>query len=96
MAIESETKKQKSEEIEMIVDVVTTIAKEICDHPEAVQVKEIPAQNSSIIEVKVHKEDQGKMIGKQGRTADAIRTIIYAASFKYNKRFTLDIVVSKT
>lgn len=75
-----------------IVNVVQTIAQEICEYPEDVMVQEIEAKHSSIIEVKVNKDDQGKMIGKGGRTADAIRTIIYSCSFKYGKRFTLDIV----
>lgn len=75
-----------------IAKTIKTIAQEICEYPEDVIVTEIPAQSTSIIEVKVNKQDQGKMIGKRGKTADAIRTIIYSSSFKYNKRFTLDIV----
>jgi len=75
-----------------IAKVVEVIAKEMCEYPDDVVVKEIEAKHSSIIEVKVHKNDQGKMIGKGGRTADAIRSIIYACGFKYHKRFALDIV----
>jgi len=75
-----------------IVPTIETIAREICEYPDDVIVTEVEARSSSIIEIKVNKADQGKMIGKGGRTADAIRTIIYSCCFKYNKRFTLDIV----
>ena len=76
----------------MLIETIETIAKEICEYPDEVSVKEINTSNNSIIEVRVHKDDLGKMIGKRGKTADAIRTIIYSCSFKYNKRFTLDMV----
>jgi predicted RNA-binding protein YlqC (UPF0109 family) len=79
-------------------NLVKTIAKAICDFPEEVEVKEIEATTSSILEVKIKKEDLGKMIGKHGRTAAAIRTIIYAVSHKHKtktgrpKRFQLEIL----
>jgi len=73
-------------------DMVELIAQTICDKSDQVEVKEIPGTSSSIIEVSVAKEDLGKMIGRQGKTAQSIRNIIYAASFKYNKRYTLEIM----
>ena len=73
-------------------DLVASIAKSICDYPNDVDVKEIPGTASSIIEVKVNKQDLGKMIGKQGHTATSIRNIIYAASFKFKKRYSLEIL----
>lgn len=75
----------------MLTDTIKTIAQEICTHTDDIEVKEIPAENCSIIEVRVNKQDLGKMIGKRGKTADAIRQIIFSSSFKYKKRFTLDI-----
>jgi predicted RNA-binding protein YlqC (UPF0109 family) len=78
-------------------ELVETIAKAICDHPDDVVVTETAASTSSIIDVLVHKDDLGKMIGKHGQTASAIRTIIYAASYNFKgddgkaKRYTLDI-----
>ena len=76
---------------------VEAIAKSICDHPDDVEVTETSATSSSIIEVAVHKQDLGKMIGKHGQTASAIRTIIYASSYNFKgpdgkpKRYTLEI-----
>ena len=74
-----------------IVNLVETIAKAICDYPDAVKVREIPGSISSIIDVRVNKADLGKMIGKDGQTAHSIRRIIFAASFKTKKRYNLDI-----
>lgn len=77
---------------------VETIAKSICDHPQDIKVTETAASSSSIIEVRVHKQDLGKMIGKNGQTASAIRTIIYASSYNYKgedgkpKRYSLEII----
>lgn len=77
----------------MLIDTVETIAKEICSYPDEVLVTEIKGEHSSVIEVRVNKDDRGKMIGKGGKTADAIRSIIYSCGFKYKKRYTLDIIV---
>jgi len=74
-----------------IVQMVKSVAEAICDKPECVKVIEIPGSVSSIIDVRVHKEDLGKMIGRNGETASSIRRIIYAASFKNKKRYNLDI-----
>lgn len=72
-------------------DLVETIAKSIVDNPREISVKEVAGGNTSIIELKCNKNDLGKLIGKAGKIAQAIRTIVYAASFKNKKRYTLDI-----
>jgi len=73
-------------------DLITFIAKALVDDPEAVVVTEINGTQSSVIELKVAKEDIGKIIGKQGRTVMAIRTILSAASMKLKKRCILDLM----
>ena len=73
-------------------DLVKFIAQALVDNPEQVQVKEIEGEQTSVIELKVAKEDLGKVIGKQGRTARAIRTILSAASTKIRKRSVLEIL----
>lgn len=70
---------------------VETIVKSIVDNEKEVRVTEIPGQNSVILEIRVAKEDLGKIIGKQGKNAISIRNIIFAASFKTKKRYTVDI-----
>ena len=75
-----------------IANLIETIAKEICDHPEDVIVKEITGDTTSIIEIHVNKDDQGKMIGRQGRVIQAIRTIIYTICFKNKKRYTIEVI----
>jgi hypothetical protein len=64
----------------------------LVDKPEEVVVTEIEGEQTSVIELKVAKEDLGKVIGKQGRTARAMRTILSAASTKINKRSVLEII----
>jgi len=73
-------------------DLVTRIAKALVDHPEAVAVSEIIGNQTSVYELSVAKEDLGKIIGKQGRTAQAMRTIIGSASAKSQKRAVLEIM----
>ncbi|RJR41575.1 MAG: KH domain-containing protein [Deltaproteobacteria bacterium] len=73
-------------------DLVKFIAQALVDQPDLVQVKEIEGEQTSVIELKVAKEDLGKVIGKQGRTARAIRTILSAASTKIRKRSVLEIL----
>jgi len=73
-------------------DLIAYIAKALVDKPEEVVVTEIEGQQTSVIELKVAKEDIGKIIGKQGRTAQAIRTILSAASAKIDKRSVLEII----
>jgi len=73
-------------------ELVGFMAKALVDAPEQVQVSEIEGEQTSVIELKVAKEDLGKVIGKQGRTARAMRTILSAASTKVKKRSVLEII----
>jgi hypothetical protein len=73
-------------------DLIRFIAQELVDAPEAVSVDEIEGDQTSVIELKVAKADLGKVIGKQGRTARAMRTLLSAASAKTNKRTVLEII----
>lgn len=73
-------------------DLIEYIAKALVDKPEEVLVREIGGEQTSVIELRVAKEDLGKVIGKQGRTARAMRTILSAASTKINKRAVLEII----
>ena len=68
------------------------IAKALVDNPDAVEVSEIEGKQISVIELKVAKEDLGKVIGKQGRTAQAMRTILSAAGTKLRKRAVLELI----
>ena len=73
-------------------DLIEYIAKSLVDSPDEVVVSEVKGERTSVIELKVAKEDLGKVIGKQGRTARAMRTILSAASTKIRKRSVLEIV----
>jgi len=73
-------------------ELIEFIAKSLVDNPEEVEVSEIEGEQTSVIELKVAKEDLGKVIGKQGRTARAMRTILSAASTKIKKRSVLEII----
>ena len=73
-------------------DLVAYIAKALVDRPEEVVVTEKKGQQVSIIELKVAKEDLGKVIGKHGRTAEAMRTILNAVSTKLKKRCVLELL----
>jgi len=73
-------------------DLITYIAKALVDNPEEVKVSEIIGDQTSVLELKVAKEDLGKVIGKQGRTARAMRTLLSASSAKIRKRTVLEIV----
>jgi len=73
-------------------ELMEQIAKALVDSPEEVTVNEIKGERVSVIELAVAKDDLGKIIGKQGRTAKALRTILTAASTKLNKRSVLEIV----
>ena len=77
---------------EPIQKLVETMAKALVDKPDEVEVTEVEGEQTSVIELKVAKEDLGKIIGKQGRTARALRTIISAASTKIRKRTVLEIL----
>jgi len=73
-------------------DLIEYIAKSLVDNPDAVKVSEIEGEKTSVLELTVAKEDLGKVIGKQGKTARAIRTILSAASTKVRKRSVLEIL----
>jgi hypothetical protein len=68
------------------------IVQKVVDNPEQVQVNQIEGTQTVVLELKVGKSDLGKVIGKQGRTANAIRYLLYAASAKSQKRYVLEIV----
>ena len=76
----------------MLRELIDYMAKALVDHPEQVQVSELAGEQTSVIELRVAKEDLGKVIGKQGRTARAMRSILSAASAKIRKRAVLEII----
>ncbi len=73
-------------------ELIQYIASALVDHPESVEVAEIEGEQTAVLELKVAKEDLGKVIGKQGRTARAMRTLLSAASTKVRKRAVLEIL----
>lgn len=73
-------------------ELVTEIAKALVDIPEEVTVREITGEQVTVLELRVAPSDLGKVIGKQGRTARLIRTLLGAAGMKLNRRFTLEIL----
>jgi predicted RNA-binding protein YlqC (UPF0109 family) len=73
-------------------DLIKFMAQALVDHPEQVEVSEVAGEQTSVIELRVAKEDLGKVIGKQGRTAKAMRTILSAASAKLRKRTVMEII----
>jgi predicted RNA-binding protein YlqC (UPF0109 family) len=73
-------------------DLLIRIAQALVDNPEQVQVNEIEATHTTILELRVAESDMGKVIGKQGRTANAIRVLLNGASGKAGKRHVLEIV----
>ena len=72
-------------------ELVESIARALVDHPEEVQVTTVEGPQGVVLELRVHAEDLGKVIGRQGRTAKAIRTILGAGGMKLRKRYTLEI-----
>jgi len=85
------TQRIHPEEI-MLKELIEFMARALVDNPEKVRVSEIEGEQTSVIELRVSKEDLGKVIGKQGRTARAMRTILSAASTKIRKRAVLEII----
>ncbi len=73
-------------------DLLVGIAKALVDHPDDVQVAEVEGEQTTVLELRVRNEDLGKVIGRQGRTARAIRTLLAAAGMKIHKRFVLEIL----
>lgn len=76
----------------VLKELVELMAKALVDFPEQVEVKEVLGDQTTVVELKVAKEDLGKVIGKQGRTARSMRTILNAASTKLKKRSVLEIL----
>jgi predicted RNA-binding protein YlqC (UPF0109 family) len=72
-------------------ELVESIARALVDHPEDVQVTVVEGPEGVVLELRVHAEDLGKVIGRQGRTAKAIRTLLSASGMKLRKRYTLEI-----
>ena len=77
---------------ELMKQLVQEIVKALVDQPESVSVEMIPDRDSTVIRLRVAHQDIGKVIGKQGRTARSLRTILGAASMKLHRRYTLDIL----
>ncbi|MCK4535339.1 MAG: KH domain-containing protein [Syntrophobacterales bacterium] len=73
-------------------DLVKYMAKALVDYPDDVECTEVVGEQTSVIELRVAKDDLGKVIGKQGKTAKAMRTILSAASSKIHKRAVLEII----
>ncbi len=73
-------------------DLVEYMAKSLVDFPDEVEVREVVGEQTTVVELRVAKNDLGKVIGKQGRTARSMRTILMAASTKLQKRTVLEIV----
>ncbi|GIM47561.1 UPF0109 protein [Collibacillus ludicampi] len=73
-------------------ELVEIIARELVDHPENVRVREVIQDMNVVYELSVHPSDMGKVIGKQGRIAKAMRTVVSAAAMQQNKRATIEIV----
>jgi len=75
-----------------VKELIEVMAKALVDHPDQVHVNEVSGQQTSVIELRTAKEDLGKIIGKQGRNVQAMRTILHAASTKLKKRAVLEII----
>ncbi len=73
-------------------ELIEHIAQALVDHPEEVNVRTLEGNQTSVLELSVAKEDVGKVIGKQGRTAQSMRVLLNAVSSKLNKRFVLEIL----
>jgi len=75
-----------------MVELVKYIAQSLVEKPEAVDVREVETEDGTVVELRVHEDDMGKVIGKQGRIAKAIRTVVKAASAKSEKPVFVEIV----
>lgn len=78
--------------MDRLKELVTFIAQSLVDSPDNVEVREVAGEQTTVLELKVAQEDLGKIIGKQGKTAKAIRTILGAAAAKMRKRAVLEIL----
>lgn len=84
--------KAETKKLSDLSKMIEHMAKMLVDLPDQVEVNEIEGENTTVIELKVAKEDLGKIIGKQGRTARAVRTVLNGASTKLRKRTVLEII----
>ncbi len=75
-----------------VKELVEDIARALVDTPEEVSVREVNGEHVTVLELRVAQTDVGKIIGKQGRTARSLRTLLGAAGMKLNRRFTLEIL----
>jgi predicted RNA-binding protein YlqC (UPF0109 family) len=73
-------------------ELIRSIAVELVDHPDQVEVVEVPGDQGTLLELRVARDDIGKVIGKEGRTAQSMRTLLTAVSAKLGRRANLDIV----
>jgi len=89
---ESKMGREGTKEEIIVIELVEYIAKALVDHPENVTVNQVEGEQSIILELKVDPEDMGKVIGKQGRIAKAIRTVVKAAAAKDGKRVVVEII----
>ena len=76
-------------------DLVLYLAKSLVNHPDEVEVKEIQGETAAILELRVAKDDLGRIIGKQGRTAKSIRTLLNAVASRTNRKVVLEIIEEK-
>jgi len=79
-------------EVVTMKELIKYMAQALVDNPDMVEVSEVVGEQTTVLELRVAKEDLGKVIGKQGRTAKAMRTILSAASTKIRKRSVLEII----
>jgi predicted RNA-binding protein YlqC (UPF0109 family) len=84
--------RQNGEFLDFMRETVEMIVKALVDEADAVDVREIERDGTTRIEVRVARGDMGKVIGKQGRTVRALRSLVYAAGLKKHRRFVLDVV----
>lgn len=73
-------------------ELILTIAKSLVDHPDQVKVDTVENDHTLVYKLSVHQDDVGKIIGKQGRIAKALRTVVYAAASQEKKRITVEIM----
>lgn len=81
-----------SQDTGAVVEMLEAIARSLVDMPDDVSVEAVDGSQSCVLELSVHPSDLGKIIGKRGRTAKSIRTLLGAVSMKYNHRYTLEIL----
>jgi predicted RNA-binding protein YlqC (UPF0109 family) len=76
----------------VIKELVQFLARQLVDNPDSVEVKEVHGDTASVLELRVAKEDLGRVIGKQGRTVNSIRTILNAVASRTNRKVVLEII----